>query len=216
MKRSHKGTRPPQKFVPCMPLLLEEETKPLSNELKGFGGTACEVVVKNYFLSKAMNIAEPHVDVGVDLLIEKPEGWVRGQVKKVVYSLDIDYGILRRSGKKVYRNNFKFNYQGGGRGSVFNKGRNQKSPKDFDYFYHVLLTPYRQLIWETPVNMIPIRPEDGSFIFGKDINLTSENWIRKRAEIDYRKLLIYQHYDPIVFKTYPDFFLQPTLEPFFD
>ena len=211
----------PQRLVPCMPPLMEIETKPLNRSLGDtrFGGSACEEVVKNYFLSRHINIAEPHVDEGVDLLIEKPEGWVRGQVKKVVYQLGLDNGIFKRYGTKIYRNRFNFNYQGGGLTAPHLKnGRNQKSPKDFDYFYHVLLTPYRQLIWETPVNMIPLR-ENGDFIYGKAINLTTEGWVRKKAEIDYRKLLIYEHYDPIVFKTHTNFFLkpeQPTLESFFN
>ena len=209
-----------QRLVPCMPPLLEEETKPLSRSAGDtrFGGTACELAVKNYFLSKCINIAEPHVDVGVDLLIEKPEeGWVRGQVKKVVYQFDMDDGIFKRSGKKVYRSRFNFNFQGGGKMVSGTNLRSQKTPKDFDYFYHVLLTSYRQLIWETPVNLIPTR-EDGTFIFGKTPCLDRDNWKRKPADIDFNKYLVYHRYDPIIFKTYPDFFLKPepqTLENFF-
>ena len=80
------GKRSPnaQRLVPCMPPLLEEETIPLDRQ-DGvrYGGTACENLVKAYFLTQNINIAEPHVDDGVDLLIQKPgEGWVRGQVKK--------------------------------------------------------------------------------------------------------------------------------------
>ena len=209
-----------QRLVPCMPPLLEEETIPLSRSGGDtrFGGTACELLVKNYFLSKSINVAEPHVDVGVDLLIEKPEGWVRGQVKKVVYQFDRDEGIFKKSGREVYRSRFNFNFQSGGKNAPHLKnGRNQKSPKDFDYFYHVLLTSHRQLIWEIPVNIIPTR-EDGSFIFGKAPCLDRDNWKRKPAEIDFNKYLIYHRYDPIIFKTYPDFFLKPepqTLENFF-
>ena len=200
-----------QRLVPCMPPLMEAETKPLSRAGGDtrFGGAACELAVKNYFLSKNINIAEPHVDVGVDLLIEKPEGWVRGQVKKVVYQLDMDDGMFKRSGKQVYRSRFNFNFQGGGRTAPHLKnGRVQKSPKDYDYFYHVLLTSYRQLIWETPVSLIPLR-EDGSFVFGKTANLDRDNWRRKPRDIDWNKHLIHSNYDPIVFKTYPDFFLKP-------
>ena len=210
-----------QRLVPCMPPLLEEETKPLSREdgFTKFGGTACENLVKAYFLSQNINIAEPHVDDGVDLLIEKPEGWIRGQVKKVVYQSKIDYGMKQRSGVKVYRSRYNFNFQGGGATAPHLKnGRRQRRPEDYDYFYHVLLTPYRQLIWETPVSMIPLR-EDGNFIFGKNLVLDRDNWKRKKADIDFNKLLVYSRYDPIIFKTYPDFFLkpeQPTLDNFFE
>ena len=200
-----------QRLVPCMPPLMEAETKPLSRAGGDtrFGGTACELLVKNYFLSKSINVAEPHVDVGVDLLIEKPEGWVRGQVKKVVYQFDMDDGMFKRSGKKVYRSRFNFNFQGGGKRLGLSSGyTKQRGPKDYDYFYHVLLTPYRQLIWETPVSLIPLR-EDGSFVFGKTPNLDRDNWKRKPRDIDWNKHLIHSNYDPIVFKNYPDFFLKP-------
>ena len=199
-----------QRLVPCMPPLLEEETKPLSRAGGDtrFGGTACELIVKNYFLSRSINTAEPHVDVGVDLLIEKPEGWVRGQVKKIVYQLSMDYGTYHKYGKKVYRSRYNFNFQSGGSTVPHLKnGRNQKSPKDFDYFYNVLLTPYRQLIWEIPVSLIPLR-EDGTFIHGKNPCLDRDNWVRKKADIDWSKHLIYSTYDPIIFKKYPDFFLK--------
>jgi len=204
-----------------MPPLLEEETIPLSREdgFTKFGGTACENIVKSYFLSQGINIAEPHVDDGVDLLIEKSEGWIRGQVKKVVYQLNMDDGIFKRSGRKVYRPRYNFNFQGGGKRLGLSSGyTKQRGPKDYDYFYHVLMTPYRQLIWETPVDLIPLR-EDGYFIFGKNVSLDSNNWVRKKADIDFNKLLIYNRYDPIIFKTYPDFFLEPeasTIEAFFD
>ena len=200
-----------QRLVPCMPPLLDGETKPLSRAGGDtrFGGAACELAVKNYFLSKNINVAEPHVDVGVDLLIEKPERWVRGQVKKVVYQFDMDDGIFKRSGKKVYRSRFNFNFQGGGKTAPHLKnGRSQKGPQDYDYFYHVLLTQYRQLIWETPVSLIPLR-EDGTFVFGKTVNLIRDNWKRKPRDIDWNKHLIQTNYNPIIFKTYPDFFLKP-------
>jgi hypothetical protein len=201
-----------------MPPLMVEETKPLSRENTSFGGTACENIVKAYFLSNNINVAEPHVDDGVDLLIEKPnEGWVRGQVKKVVYQLKLDYGMNQR-GVECYRSRFNFNFQGGSSAPHLKNGRRQRGPETNDYFYHVLLTPYRQLIWETPVNLIPLR-KDGSFIFGKNPVLDRNNWIRRKSDIDFNELLVYSKYDSIVFKTFPDFFLKPeqqTLCEFFD
>ena len=209
-----------QRLVPCMPPLMEEETIPL-DRVDGrvrYGGTACENLVKAYFLAQNINIAEPHVDEGVDLLIEKSEGWVRGQVKKVVYMNKLDWNKKQRDNIAIHRSCFKFNFQGGG-GSIphLKNGRRQRGPEDYDYFYHVLLTPYRQMIWETPVDLIPLR-EDGTFIHGKDVTLDRDNWKRKSAEIDFNKLLVYSKYDPIIFKTYPDFFLKPeqsTLDNFF-
>ena len=220
MSKSKYG-RPPERLVPCMPPLLDEETKPLSREdgLTKFGGTACENLVKAYFLSQNINIAEPHVDDGVDLLIEKPDGWVRGQVKKVVYQLGLDDGIFKRSGRKVYRSRFNFNFQGGGRRVTLSSGyTKQRGPESFDYFYHVLMTQYRQLIWETPVSLIPLR-ENGEFVHGKNPCLDRDSWKRKPADIEWSKYLVYRKFDPIIFETYPDFFVkpeQPTLHSLFD
>jgi hypothetical protein len=214
------GDRSPnaQRLVPCMPPLMEEETKPLSGEdvATSFGGTACENIVKAYFLSKNINVAEPYVDNGVDLLIQKPEGWVRGQVKKVVYQLKLDYTHKKNFGGEIYRSRFYFNFQGGSSSKL--RKRRQRTAKEIDYFYHVLMTPYRQLIWETPVNLITLR-KDGSFISGKNPVIDRDNWKRMKADIDFSELLVYSKYDPIIFKTFPDFFLKPeqqTLCEFFD
>ena len=198
-----------QRLKPCMPPLLQEETNPLSrkNGHTSFGGTACENIVKAYFLSKNINTAEPHVDDGVDLLIEKPSRWVRGQVKKVVYQYKLDYNHKRDFGAEIYRSRFNFNFQSGGNAPHLKYGRRQRGPETVDYFYHVLLTPYRQLIWETPVNLIPLR-KDGTFIQSKCPVLDRDNLIRKKAEFDFNNLLIYSFYDPIVFKTYPEFFIE--------
>jgi hypothetical protein len=221
MERSHRGKKSPERLKPCMPPLMEDETiSPFTKDGgTSYGGTACENLVKAYFLAQLTNIAEPHVDNGVDLLIEKPEGWVRGQVKKVVYQLHLDWGMKERSGTEVYRSRFNFNFQGGGKNaSHLKNGRKQRSLEEIDYFYHVLLTPHRQLIWETPANLIPLR-EDKCFIHGKDVCLDRDSWMRKRADIDFGKFLIYSRYDPIIFKTYPEFFIEEektTLDEFFD
>lgn len=210
MNRSHKGKGTPQRLKPCMPPLLEEETIPLLKAAGGtsYGGTACENLVKAYFLSKCINVSEPDVDNGVDLLIEKPQGWVRGQVKKIVYQSKLDYKRKKRSGEEIYHSRFNFNFQSCGRlCSHLKNGRKQRGPEILDYFYHVLLTPYRQLIWETPVNLIPLR-NDGTFIHGKNPSLDKDSWIRKKAEIDFNQLLIYSQFHPIIFKTFPNFFLK--------
>jgi hypothetical protein len=211
------GKRSPnaQRLTPCMPPLLEEETKPLSGKIgdTNFGGSSCENIVKSYFLSKQINIAEPHVDNGVDLLIEKPgEGWVRSQVKKVVYQFKLDYTHKKNFNKEIYRSRVRFSFQGG-----CSSMRKQRTPKEIDYFHHVLLTPYRQLIWETPSSLIPLR-KDGSFISGKDPVIDRDNWKRLKSDIDFNQMLLYSKYDPIIFKTYPEFFLkdeQITIDNFF-
>ena len=211
------SNRPPQRLVPCMPPLMKEETIPLDRLDGGvrYGGTSCENLVKTYLLSQSINTAEPHVDDGVDLLLEKPgEGWVRGQVKKVVYKSQLDYGMKRRSGVEVYRSRYDFRFQGAGKVG----GRRQRKKGEIDYFYHVLMTTYRQLIWEVPESLIPIR-ENGEYIQCKNPTLDRDSWMRRPADFDFNKLLIYVRYDPIIFKTFPDFFLkseQTTLDAFFD
>ncbi len=195
-----------KRLVPCMPPMLEEEMIPLSRETgaTNYGGTACENLVKMYFLQKGINVAEPHVDHGVDLLAQKPgEGWKSVQVKKVVYQNKLDYNMKKRSGVEVIRPRYNFNFQNGG-----GENTSKKGPKDYDLFYHVLMTPYRQLIWETPVSMVPLREGTEHFISCKNPALDSTGWERKKAEIDFSKLLVYTHYDPIIFKTYPNFFLK--------
>ena len=158
------GGRSPnaQRLVPCMPPLMEEETIPLDRANGGvrYGGTACENLVKAYLLSQSINTAEPDVDDGVDLLLEKPgEGWVRGQVKKVVYKSQLDYGMKSYNGSIVYRSRYDFRFQGCGKVG----GRRQRRKGEIDYFYHVLMTAHRQLIWEVPESLIPLR-KNGEYI----------------------------------------------------
>ena len=213
------GGRSPnaQRLVPCMPPLIDGEVELTNLSRKEssafFSGTACELLVKTYFLEKGINVSEPHIDDGVDLLIQKPgEGWVRGQVKKVIYKSKLDYGMKSHSGKEVYRSQYDFRFQGSA-----GKGRRQRKGGEIDYFYHVLLTPYRQLIWETPVSLIPLR-DDGTFVATKNPCLDRDNWKRKPSDIKWSDHLIYRRFDPIVFKEYPEFFLKPeqqTLEKFF-
>ena len=208
-----------RRLVPCMPPLLPEETVPLDCKTSGtkYGGTACEDLVRSYLLSIQRNVAEPQVDDGVDLLIEmEPYLWKRGQVKKVVYQNSLDYG-MRKRGKEVYRSRYDFFYHSGATAPHLKNGRRQRKPEEIDYYYHVLFTCYRQLIWETPTSIIPLR-ENGEFIQCKNPNLDRDNWARKKADIDFNKLLVYSRYDPIVFRTFPDFFLKKntTLEPFFN
>ena len=207
-----------QRVVPCMPPLIDGEVELTNLSRKQsstvFSGTSCELLVKTVFLQKGINVSEPYIDDGVDLLIQKPEeGWVRGQVKKVIYKSQLDYGMKSNTGKEVYRSRYDFRFQSSGE-----RQRRQRKSGEIDYFYHVLMTNYRQLIWEVPESLIPLR-ENGEYIQNKNPTLDRDNWIRKKADIDFNKLLMYSRYDPIIFKTYPDFFLKPeqqTLDAFFD
>jgi hypothetical protein len=200
-----------KRLVPVMPPLLEEEKGPLT-EKASFSGTSCETIIKSYFLSKGINVAKPYIDEGADILIKKPEGWVTSQVKKVVYKYELDHQHLKNFGGYIYRPYYTFSFQR----SSQSKGK-QRGPKDNDYFYHVLLTPYRQLIWETPSKLVPLR-KDGSFISKKDVALESDAWVRMVPQINFKELLISSQYNPIIFKRYPEFFLKedkPTVEQFF-
>lgn len=187
------------RIIPVMPPFLEEEIRASGNKYSSFSGTACEHIVKTYFLSKNINTTTPDVDDGVDLLIQKPEGWVRGQVKKIVYESKLDYEHKHKFGNKIYRSKFSFNFQ------PTTKLSKQRTPSEIDYFYHVLLTPCRQLIWETPANIIPLR-EDGTFVSKKCVVLDRNNFTRGDAEIDLRKFVISAKYESSIFEEYPDFF----------
>ena len=208
------------RLIPCMPPLLEEEKIPLDRN-KGttkFGGTACEHAMVMFLLSQITNCAEPYVDEGVDLLVKKNHKWERAQVKKVVYRNKYDHGMMERSGEKIYRESFSFNFQGGG-GNVswLKNGRRQRTIDEIDIFYHVLFTCYRMLIWETPASIVPLREDKKTFVFGCGATLTRDNWKKRPAAIDFNKHLIYSRYDPLIFKKFPDFFEEkPNLEPFFN
>ena len=196
------------KIFPCTPPLMDEEKfcEELTSCSTKFKGSACEHLVYSYFLSKSINVAEPVVDDGVDLLVEKKRGarWQRGQIKKVVYTEQIDYGIKKRHGIEIRRSRYSFPLQGGGAVD----GRKQRTPEEIDYFYHVLHTKYRFLLWETPSHLYPTR-DDGSFIQNKGAIIDRECYMRKKADIDYSKYLVYNLYHPILFQTYPDFFIKP-------
>lgn len=170
---------------PCMPPLLEVEKKVLSTQ---YSGLLCENIVRSYFLSKEINIATPDVDDGVDFVIFRDDKVERIQVKKIVPRIKKNLQI------------YTFSYQGG------SGDRKQKVSGYVDYFYHVLYTPYRQLIFETPENIIPLR-ENGEYIQCKNGVLDRDSWIRKRADYDINRLLIHAHYDPIIYQSFPSFFM---------
>tara|TARA_B100000214_G_C23749116_1_gene526872 strand:+ start:49 stop:699 length:651 start_codon:yes stop_codon:yes gene_type:complete len=215
------GRRSPnaQRIVPVMPVLLDEEKIPLDRSQNGtkFGGTACEYSMATFLLSQRINCAEPIIDEGADLLVDRGDKWEKAQVKKVVYCKKLDSGMLKNSGKRVYREDFKFQFQGGGGNvSYLKNGRRQRTIHEIDLFYHVLFTCYRTLIWEIPASIVPLREDGKTFVHCVSSGLVRDNWKRKPAAIDLNKHLIYTRYDPIIFQHYPDFFnKKSTLEPFF-
>jgi hypothetical protein len=169
---------------PCMPPLLEVERETLNTQ---YSGLLCESIVRTYFISKQINVAVPDVDNGVDFLVLKDDKVEKIQVKKIISRIKDDLQI------------YLFPYQGSAR-------RKQKVAGNIDYFYHVLYTPYRQLIFETPESMIPLR-ENGEYIHSKGAVLDRDSWRRKLAEYDCNTLLIHAHYDPIIYQSFPSFFI---------
>ena len=208
------------KIIPCMPVFLEEEKIPLdrSKNSTKFGGTACEHAMMMFLLSQTINCAEPLVDEGTDILVDKGDKWQKAQVKKVVYNWKMDRGLLERRGVEKYWDEFKFCFQGGGGSAPHLKnGRRQRTIDEIDLFYHVLFTCYRILIWEIPASIVPLREDGKTFVQCISSGLVRDNWMRKPAAIDLNKHLIYSRYDPIIFEHYPDFFeKKSSLEPFFN
>jgi len=189
---------------PCMPPLLPEERNPPGHKQTMFSGGSCENIIIAYFLYNKINCAVPIVDDGADLLIEKtPSVWSRGQVKKVVHTHALDRGMKKRSNVEVYRDNYDFFFQSSKDGS--------RSVKDTDYFYHVLLTPLREIIWETPASIIPTKENSDAFIGNKTAVLDRSGWERKKAQIDWRKQIISAKYDPKLIEAYPSFFYSNTI-----
>ena len=169
-----------------MPPLLEVEKIVLNTQ---YSGLLCENIVKSYFLSKQINVAVPDVDDGVDLIVFRDDRYDKIQIKKVVTKLRKD--LLT----------YSFSYQGSGGG--FKK---QKVAGNVDFFYHVLVTPLRQLIYETPENIIPLR-ENGEYTHCKDAVLDRDSWVRKKADYNINDLLIHAHYDPLIYQSFPTFFV---------
>jgi hypothetical protein len=194
------------RIVPVMPPLLEEEKQKLGKgpQAAEYMGSAGELLTQFYFSLNSINTAEPKVDCGADLLVEKgPNDWKRAQVKKVIYDDRPDFKYNQRHGTNITRDNFVFLFQGSG-----GSGRKQRTIHDIDLFYHVLITKHRCLIFETPASVIPLREgTDGEFVQRKAPTLDRNSWVRKRPDIDFGKNLVYSHFDPIIFRKYPDFHL---------
>lgn len=176
---------------PCMPPLLEEEKRPAGKNQARMSGGSCEHIIIAHFLRLGMNVAKPIIDDGADILVEKEHGiWKRGQVKKVVHTSNIHDG--------PNKDTYDFFFQSNNLGT--------RSTKDTDFFYHVLMTPLREIIWETPADIIPYKQRDDSFINCKTVVLDRSCWVRRKVEINFREQIISAKYDPKVIQTYPSFF----------
>ena len=135
-----------KKISPCMPPMLEEEKIPLDRSCSGtkssstkYGGTSCEHAMAMFLLSQKINCAEPYVDEGADLLVDRGDKWQKAQIKKVVYQNKYDYGMYERTGKKVYSSIFQFMFQnGGGNISWLKNGRRQRTIDEIDIFCSIV------------------------------------------------------------------------------
>ena len=181
-----------------MPPLLEEEIIP-SGVSSLLAGTSCENIVSGYLLLKGMNISEPYVDVGVDLLVEMDDGWKKAQVKKVIKKV--------QNGHQYHY--FSFQRNGALKGLVSAIG-----PKEIDYFYHVLVTPLRQLIRQISSSYVGLK-ENGTFRTGCSAVLDRFRDSRpSKTTIDFQSFLVDAKYDTKVFQEYPEFFNPSTLNNF--
>ena len=206
-----------ERIIPQMPPLLPEEMQYYQNtDVDGrFGGESGEHAVKYVLLYRGINFYKPSIDNGVDLVVEKclkaKENNARAQVKKVVCKMRADAQLKRETGKIVKRSCFDFNLQSSG---GTEKGK-QRTIDDIDVFYHVLITPYRTLIWETPASTPGLVRENGEFKSVKNPALDKTGVQKTRPQVDFSKFLVYTQYDPIIYEKFPEFFKKPaTLEPF--
>ena len=201
-----------------MPPLLPEEMEYYKNQSDNdarFGGEAGEHAVKYVLLYRGINFYKPSIDNGVDLVVEKclkaEAGKGRAQVKKVVCKMRADAKLKRETGRIVKRSCYDFNLQSTG---GTDKGK-QRTIDDIDVFYHVLITPYRTLIWETPASTPGLVRENGEFKSVKNPALDKTGTQKIVPQVDFSKFLVYTQYDPIIYEKFPEFFKKPaTLEPF--
>ena len=195
------------RIVPVMPPLLEGEIIKDFNAKNcdhSFNGGACEKAVEMYLLRNKINYSIPHIDQGIDLVIEE-EGLERAQVKKVVYKHSLDYGMKKR-GIIKHRAIFDFRFQTSGNNSP------PRTKENTDVFYHVLMTCWRTLIFKVPTIGLTTNP-DGAFAKMKNPCLDRASIQRRRQEgTDIRKCLVSAEYSKQVYQHYPEFFLhRPTL-----
>ena len=135
-------------------------------------------------------------------------------------------------GKEVYVTKYDFRFQSSGLkdksvhdGKVTNScgggvSRRQYGPGDIDVFYEVIVTPYRELIFEIKAEDVPVG-DDGYFKQSKSLVLdrvqTQPPRRGKDTPIDIRSMLISEQYDARLIRANQDFFFppeQPTIMEF--
>lgn len=201
-----------------MPPFLDEELVTgidRKNSDTIFSGKSAESIIAGYLLRNKINYAEPAIDQGNDFWVEENGVIKRAQVKKVVFKMKLDVNVSKRRGFEVRRPTFDFRFQSAG---ASNSGRKFYGPSDIDVFYHVLYTPFRELIFKINSNEVPL-DKNGHFLQAKSAAFDRSFTQRKIAEIDYAKALISSKYDVRLIQENPDFFFpqsQQTVMDFFE
>jgi hypothetical protein len=201
-----------------MPPFLDEELvtgMDRKNSDTIFSGKSAESIIAGYLLRNKINYAEPAIDQGNDFWVEENGVIKRAQVKKVVFKMKLDVNVSKRRGFEVRRPTFDFRFQSAG---ASNSGRKFYGPSDIDVFYHVLYTPFRELIFKINSNEVPL-DKNGHFLQAKSAAFDRSFTQRKIAEIDYAKALISSKYDVRLIQENPDFFFpqsQQTVMDFFE
>jgi hypothetical protein len=169
-----------KQIIPAvMPPLLPEERTLLTSK-SSYSGEACVSEVLKYCQMKEINTSVPHIDEGVDILIEESRNkWKSAQVKKI--------GFRFRHGAQRY----EFKFQG---------DNTEYSDKDIDVFFHVLMTHYRTLIWQSDSKYVP-RRKNGSFV--KNTNLILDRPKAKltpsaKCQFQEKPVLLYAMYHPTI------------------
>ena len=225
---------------PIMPPMMKEEflyqeSFHKKNSDSMFLGKSAEHIVASYLLKNKINFAEPEVDQGNDWWVEDTNNRKqvrRAQVKKVIAKIQLDQEIYDTQGKEVYVTKYDFRFQSSGlkekpgvvSSNIATSGggvcRRQYGPEEIDVFYEVLVTPYRELIFEIKSEDVPVG-DDGFFKQSKSLILdrvqTQPPRRGKDTPIDIRSMLISEQYDARLIRANQDFFFppeQPTIMEF--
>ena len=133
-----------------MPPLLDVENQKTSKKNTTLIGESCESCVISLLTLQGHNVSRPLVDSGVDLIVVKDGKYLKCQVKKVVRDKRGSYRFF------FYKRNSNY--------------------EDIDIFYHVILTPLRQLIFETPGDMIPPGGRQVDLFLDRDCRQGKVSW----------------------------------------